>query len=368
MRERVDAVVVGAGVVGLAIARALALRDREVLVLESAERIGSGISSRNSEVIHAGIYYPRNSLKARLCVGGKTALYEYCRDRGIPHKRCGKLVVAVSDDEKALLTEIGERAENNGVYDLERLTSAEVSDLEPEIVSVSGLLSPSTGIVDGHALMLSLQGEIGDSGGYVVPGTGAAAVKRSGGRHTVVTNEPDGMELAANLVVIAAGLHSQELAMHVEGFTKALIPPAFICKGNYFVLGGARPFSRLIYPVPDRHSLGIHATIDLQGSVRFGPDTEWIEHEDYEVDPSRADRFYRAIRRYYPGLEDDTLSPGYAGIRPKIAGPDGAGQDFRILGPADHGIPGLAVLFGIESPGLTACLAIGEYTAGLLSG
>jgi len=365
-RERVDAVVVGAGVVGLAAARSLARRKREVVVLEAAERIGSGVSSRNSEVIHAGIYYPRNSLKARLCVQGKAMLYEYCASHGVAHDRCGKLIVAGSEQEKALLSDLKERAAVNGVDDLEWLAPAEVAGLEPEIQCVSALLSPSTGIVDAHALMLSLTGEIEDAGGHVVTATRVTGVAHAGGLLTVATESSGDMELIADRLVVAAGLSSQQLAPHIDGFPPGLIPPLYLCKGNYFILTGVKPFSRLIYPVPDRHSLGVHATIDLEGSVRFGPDTEWIDHEDYKVDPSRADCFYDAIRKYYPGLPDGSLAPGYAGVRPKTSGPAGGGQDFDIQGPDRHGITGLAVLFGIESPGLTSCLAIGEYIAELL--
>jgi L-2-hydroxyglutarate oxidase LhgO len=245
------------------------------------------------------------------------------------------------------------------------LTPAEVSALEPEVSSVAALLSPSSGIVDAHALMLSLVGEIENAGGTVALRTGASSVRRRGGRHAVITED---VELESDLVVIAAGLHSHDLAARVEGFPDALVPPAYLCKGNYFVLGGPRPFSRLIYPVPDQHSLGIHATLDLQGAVRFGPDVEWVDREDYDVDPHRSGRFCRAIRRYYPAIQETALSPGYAGIRPKIVGPGGTAQDFRIIGAAEHGISGLVALFGIESPGLTACLSIGEYTAGLLLG
>ncbi len=366
VREKVDTVVVGAGVVGLAIARALAHRDHEVVVLESAAQIGSGISSRNSEVIHAGIYYPRNTLKARLCVDGKHALYAYCADYGIPHERCGKLIVAVSEDEKEFLAGMQDRARNNGVDDLRVLTRAEVSAMEPEIECAAALLSPSTGIVDGHALMLSLTGDIENAAGSVIPATAVTGIQPVDGGLIVFTDESLDMELAANLVVIAAGLGSWKMAAHTEGFPGKLIPPKYYCKGSYFVLHGARPFSRLIYPVPEKHGLGIHATLDLNGSVRFGPDTEWVENEDYHVDASRAEVFYRAIRRYYPGVGDDRLSPGYAGIRPKTSGPAGGGQDFQILGPRAHGIPGLVALFGIESPGLTSCLSIAAYTTELL--
>ncbi len=365
-REKVDTVVIGAGVVGLAIARALALRDHEVVVLESAVQIGSGISSRNSEVIHAGIYYPRNTLKARLCVDGKHALYAYCADYGIPHERCGKLIVAVSQDEKEFLAGMQDRARNNGVDDLRVLTRAEVSAMEPEIECAAALLSPSTGIVDGHALMLSLTGDIENAAGSVIPATAVTGIQPVDGGLIVFTDESLDMELAANLVVIAAGLGSWKMAAHTEGFPGKLIPPKYYCKGSYFVLQGARPFSRLIYPVPEKHGLGIHATLDLNKLVRFGPDTEWVENEDYQVDTSRAEVFYRAIRRYYPGLGDDRLSPGYAGIRPKTSGPTGEGQDFQILGPHAHGIPGLVALFGIESPGLTSCLSIAAYTTELL--
>lgn len=366
VREKVDAVVVGAGVVGLATARSLAARKYGVVVLESAGQMGSGISSRNSEVIHAGIYYARNSLKARLCVEGKEALYEYCRSHGVPHRRCGKFIVAASQPEAEQLGGIEQKAIANGVDDLEWLTPAEVSAIESDVRCVSALLSPSTGIVDAHALMLSLMGNVQNAGGYVVMGTNVTGIGRHGDMLTVATDAAGDMELETRLVVVAAGLSSQSLALRIDGFPRELIPPAYLCKGVYFFLAGGKPFSRLIYPVPGRHSLGVHATLDLQGSVRFGPDTEWVDREDYQVDPSRSDRFYSAIRKYYPALADDSLLPGYAGIRPKTAGPSEAAQDFQIIGPAVHGIPGLVTLFGIESPGLTSCLAIGDYTADLL--
>lgn len=361
--EKVDAVVIGAGVVGLAIARSLVRRNREIIVLEAADNIGTGVSARNSEVIHAGIYYPRYSLKARLCQQGNEMLYQYCEDYGVPHKRCGKLIVATSEPDKESLVAIARGASKNGVTDLERLSPERVFELEPEIECTGALLSPSTGIIDSHALMLSFQGEVENGGGVVALNSKVTRLTPAKNGISIVTNKSGDMVLEAKRVVIAAGLESHSVAAGTRGFPRQLIPALFYCKGNYFALGGARPFSRLIYPVPEKHGLGIHATIDMQGAVRFGPDTQWIDHEDFHVDPSRVARFYESIRRYYPGLPEGGLYPDYAGIRPKTSGLEGARQDFQVLGPATHGIPGLVALFGIESPGLTSCLAIAEHVS-----
>lgn len=364
--EKVDAVVIGAGVVGLAVARALVHQNREVIVLEAADCIGGGISSRNSEVIHAGIYYPRDSLKARLCRIGKRTLYQYCADYRVPHKRCGKLIVAVSDSEKSALSQIQNRALDNGVDDLEWLAPARVSELEPEIECVGALLSPSTGIIDSHALMLSLQGEVEAGGGVVALKSQVSQLSPAENGITITCGSSGDMVLLANSVVIAAGLGAQAVANNTHGFGRSQIPPLYFCKGNYFGLNGIRPFSTLIYPIPEGHGLGIHATIDLHGSVRFGPDSQWVDQEEYGVDPSRAAKFYEAIRGYYPGLPDGGLSPAYAGIRPKTVSEAGPRQDFQVLGPDVHNLPGLVALFGIESPGLTASLAIANYVCQLL--
>jgi L-2-hydroxyglutarate oxidase LhgO len=363
--ERVDCVVVGAGVVGIAVARALALAGRDVLVLESAEAIGTGTSSRNSEVIHAGIYYAANSAMARLCVRGKQQLYAFCAERGVPHRACGKLIVATTVDDSAQLDTILARAAANGVADLRPLSAAEAIALEPNLSCTSALLSPSTGIVDSHAFMLAMQGEAEAAGAVFVfhsPVRGGSATD-DGIVLDVSGAEP--MTLAARLVVNSAGLSAPALARGIAGMPADRVPTEYYAKGSYFTLAGRSPFSRLIYPVPVAGGLGVHLTIDLGGQARFGPDVEWVETPDYTVDPRRADVFYDAVRKYWPALPDGALQPGYAGIRPKIVPPHVAKQDFLIQGPAGHGVPGLINLFGIESPGLTASLAIGEEVAAL---
>ncbi|RJT42553.1 NAD(P)/FAD-dependent oxidoreductase [Mesorhizobium waimense] len=364
----VDCVVAGAGVVGLAIARALALSGREVLVVEKAADIGTGTSSRNSEVIHAGIYYAPGSLKARLCVEGRERLYAYCRERNIGHARTGKLIVAVEAAQLDRLQTIRANAQRSGVDDLELLTHVEAEGLEPQLNCAGALLSPSTGIVDSHALMLSLRGDAEAAGAsFAFLTTVAAAVVEADGvqiRTLDASGEP--FELKAGAFVNAAGLDAQALAGRIEGFPQGLIPQQWLARGNYFALSGRSPFSRLIYPVPVDGGLGVHLTLDLGGSARFGPDVEWIDHVDYTVDPGRADSFYGEIRRYWPGLADDALLPAYAGVRPKLSGPGQPAADFVLQGPADHGAGGIVNLFGIESPGLTASLAIAEYVFGLL--
>ncbi|WP_370688749.1 NAD(P)/FAD-dependent oxidoreductase [Roseomonas sp. GC11] len=361
-----ECIVVGAGVVGLAVARALALAGREVLVLEAADAIGTETSSRNSEVIHAGIYYPRDSLMARFCVEGKQRLYAYCAGRGVPHARCGKLIVATDAEEAGRLAAIQARAAANGVPDLTLLSTAEALALEPALHCTAALLSPSTGIIDSHAYMLALQGDAENAGALFAfnsPVEGGRLLPEGGAELRVGGAEPT--TLRARLLINAAGLHAPRLAAALEGMPPAHIPPAYYAKGNYFTLAGRSPFSRLIYPVPVPGGLGTHLTIDLGGQARFGPDVEWVERLDYEVDPRRGDSFYAAIRRYWPGLPEGALQPGYSGIRPKIVAPGQPGQDFRIDGPAAHGQKGLIHLFGIESPGLTASLALAAHVAGL---
>jgi L-2-hydroxyglutarate oxidase LhgO len=366
--ERVDAVVVGAGVVGLAAARALALAGREVIVLEAAEGIGTETSSRNSEVIHAGIYYPPGSLKARLCVAGKHALYRYCEEHGVPHRRCGKLLVATDDRQLGKLRAIRGQAEENGVTDLRLLSADEARALEPELRCVAAYLSPSTGIVDSHAFMLALQGDAEAAGAMIAFKT---PLERGRVREHGIMLETGGaepMQVLARTVVNAAGLHAQRVAASISGLAHAFVPPTYYAKGNYYSLIGRSPFSRLVYPMPNEAGLGVHITIDLGGQARFGPDVEWIERIDYDVDPRRADGFYAAIRDYWPGLRDGQLAPGYAGIRPKIVGPSEKAADFVVSGPRDHGIPGLVNLFGIESPGLTAALALADEVRELVRG
>lgn len=368
--DQVDTVVVGAGVVGLAVARALAGKGCEVLVLEAAGAIGTSTSSRNSEVIHAGIYYATGSLKATLCVHGKELLYAYCAERGIAHRRCGKLIVATSEAELSTLQVIRERASANGVDDLVLLTREEAQELEPALDCVAALLSPSTGIVDSHALMLSLLGDVEQAGGLLALNSELAEVRFGTGKDglpTVLTMA-DGTELAARRLVNAAGLQAPALARRFAGLDARHVPHAWFAKGNYFTLAGKAPFSRLIYPVPEAGGLGVHLTLDLGGQAKFGPDVQWVEAvDDLRVDPARGEAFYAEVRRYWPGLADGALQAGYAGMRPKISGPGEPAADFVIQGPRGHGVPGLVNLFGIESPGLTSCLAIGERVAACLA-
>ena len=363
--EQIDCVVIGAGVVGLAVARALALQGREVMVLEAADAIGTGTSSRNSEVIHAGIYYPQGSLKARLCVLGRQLLYAYCAERGISHSRCGKLIVATSDTQAGQLRAILAKAAANGVTDLVLLTREEAQRMEPRLECVAALHSPSTGIVDSHGLMLALQGDLENTGGLVVLNSAIAHARCVHG--AIILEANDGTELRARSVVNAAGLQAQALAQRFDGLPAQCVPPSFYAKGNYFTLSGRSPFSRLIYPVPEAAGLGVHLTLDLGGQAKFGPDVQWVDSpDDLVVDAARGDAFYAEVRKYWPGLQDGTLIPGYAGIRPKIQAPHEAASDFLIHGPADHGVPGLVNLFGIESPGLTSSLAIGAYVGEML--
>ena len=364
--DQVDCVVIGAGVVGLAVARALALAGREVMVLEAADAIGTGTSSRNSEVIHAGIYYPPGSLKARLCVQGKAQLYGYCAERGVGHQRCGKLVVATSEAQVARLAGIVAKASANGVNDLVLLSRDEALALEPHLSCVAAVHSPSTGIVDSHALMLALQGDLENAGGLVVLNTALAQAEWA--KEAINLVAIDGTQLQAKTVVNAAGLNAVALARRFAGLDPALIPPAYFAKGNYFTLAGRSVFNRLIYPVPEAAGLGVHLTVDLGGQAKFGPDVQWVESmDDLVVDPTRGDAFYAEVRKYWPALKDGALNPGYAGIRPKINSRLEVARDFMIQGPADHGVAGLVNLFGIESPGLTSSLAIGDYVASLLS-
>ncbi len=363
--DRVECVVVGAGVVGLAIARRLAQAGLEVVVLEAAEGIGTVTSSRNSEVIHAGIYYPAASLMARMCVAGKHALYDYCRGHGIPHRNCGKLIVATTGSETEKLQSIKAHAEANGVLDMEVLSGEAARELEPALNCDAALLSPSTGIVDSHAFMLALRGDAEAAGAayaFHAPLLRARAV--AGGIELDVGGDAP-MSLECRLLVNAAGLGATAVARGIDGMPIELIPPAYLAKGNYFSCSARAPFSRLIYPVPEPGGLGVHLTLDLAGQARFGPDVEWVDTIDYAVDPARAERFYPAIRRYWPDLPDGALMPSYSGIRPKIVPPAVAKQDFLIQGPRDHGVTGLINLFGIESPGLTSSLAIAAHVGEL---
>jgi L-2-hydroxyglutarate oxidase LhgO len=366
--ESVDCVVVGAGVVGLACARALALAGREVIVIDGADHIGSGTSSRNSEVVHAGIYYPQGSLKARLCVAGREALYAYAASRGVEARAIGKLIVATNADQIATLHALRDSAARNGVA-LDLIGKAEAAALEPQVRCEAALWSPRSGIVDSHALMLAYQGDLEAHGGMVALSTPILRGSVTGDGIVIETGGPEPMTLACRTLVNAAGLHAPELARSIAGFPIERVPRDHLAKGTYFSLVGVRqPFRHLVYPVPEPGGLGIHATLDLGGQVRFGPDVQWIDRIDYAVDDSRRPAFERAIRTYWPGLPDGALEPSYAGIRPKISGPGEPAADFMIQGPADHGVPGLVNLFGIESPGLTASLAIADHVAATLQG
>lgn len=368
--EHVDCSVVGAGIVGLAIARALALRGREVLILEQHGAIGSETSARNSEVLHAGLYYPSGSLKARLCVDGRRQLVDYLAARALPHRLCGKLLVARGEAQRAALERLHAQALANGVAGLNRLDGAGARALEPALRCDAALLSPATGIVDTHALMLSLLGDAENAGATLAlrSRVRAGRVRDHGIELLVQASEgTEPLHLTSRSVVNAAGLHAQALARALAGLAPAQVPARLLAKGNYFTLRGKSPFSRLVYPMPDAAGLGVHLTLDLAGQARFGPDVEWVDTLDYRVDPARAARFADAIRGWWPELDAADLQPGYAGIRPKLAGPGAAPADFRIDGPARHGVPGLVNLFGIESPGLTASLAIGEHVAQLLA-
>lgn len=365
--ERMDCAVIGAGVVGLAVARELALAGREVIVLEAEDAIGTHTSSRNSEVIHAGLYYPRGSFKARFCVAGKQLLYRYCAERGIPHRNIGKVVVAVTDEETATLCGYIDKAAANGVTDLRWLSREELRELEPEVECVGGFLSPSTGIVDSHALMLAYQGDAENAGAVVVFKSPVRAGEVTGDGILLEVGGAEPMSLLCRTVVNCGGLFAQNVARAIRGVPPESIPPQYFAKAHYYTLSGRPPFRRLVYPVASHAHLGVHVTIDLAGQVKFGPDVTWVDGVDYAFDTAREPLFYEAIRKYYPGLKQGQLQPGYTGIRPKVSGPSEPAADFVIRGPADHGVPGLVNLYGIESPGLTASLAIAGHVAGLLN-
>lgn len=363
---------IGAGVIGLAVAKFLAESGREVLVLEKHDAIGRETSARNSEVIHAGIYYPTGSLKAQLCVQGKQALYAYCEEREIPHQRIQKLIVATAEEQKAALETLMITAQANGVDDIRWISEAEVSDMEPVVKSVGGLLSPSTGIIDSHSLMLNLQGDLENAGGTIAFLSRALRGKvDTGGFELSIDANGDKFQLASNELVNCGGLWAQEFVLGLSGLDAGKVPPRHLCKGHYFTLSGRNPFSHLVYPAPAAAGLGIHVTLDIGGQVRFGPDTEWLDSEtddiDYAVDPSRAGQFAAAIQRYYPDLDPLDLVPAYAGVRPKIQAEGEQPQDFMIQGPGEHGVRGLVNLFGIESPGLTSSLAIGALVVQILN-
>jgi L-2-hydroxyglutarate oxidase LhgO len=365
--DSVEIVVIGAGVIGLAVARALAMRGREVLILEAAESFGTGISSRHSEVIHAGIYYPRGSLKAQMCVTGRHRLYDFCERFAVPHRRCGKLIVATSDDQILDLKAIHAVATGNGVQ-LEWLDAAQAREKEPEVACVGALFSPATGIIDSHTYMLALLGDAERHNAAIVYRSRVASMWLESSAVLLAINDDSRPTLRAHTVINCAGLHSTQVAGTIEGFPANHIPRAYFARGHYFGLAGRTSFRHLVYPIPEPGGLGVHLTLDLANQARFGPDVEWIEQLDYGVDIGRAERFYAAIRRFWPKLADGQLIPAYAGIRPKITGPGEPAADFRIDGPGQHGIPNVINLFGIESPGLTSSLAIGEHVADLAHG
>lgn len=364
----IDTVVVGAGVIGLACADALARAGREVVVVEADSRYGSGISSRNSEVIHSGIYYAPGSDKARLCVDGRRRLYEFCAEHGVPYRPCGKLVVATKQAQRAELEQLQARGVLHGVEGMRLLERGEAQRLEPHLTCVAALLSESTGIVDSHALMTALLGRAQQHGASLALRTrfDSAAMTADGAFEVRLSDTGGATHVIARRLVIAAGLTAPSAAARIEGFPVQRLPAERYAKGNYFALAGRAPFSRLVYPVPEKDGLGVHLTLDLAGRARFGPDVEWIGAPDYTVSTERLPDFYRAIRTYWSGLADGQLRPDYAGVRPKIYAPDQPAADFDIAGPAEHGLAGLVCLFGIESPGLTAALAIGEVVAAQL--
>jgi len=367
--ETIDAVVIGAGVVGLAAGRQLAFAGLEVLVLERHRRAGEETSSRNSGVIHSGIYYPAGSRKADLCVRGRKLLYPYCDKHGVAYQRCGKIIVAGNSQSDGLRT-LFERGVTNGVDDLQWLSSAEVSRLEPLVSCGAGLLSPSTGVVDVHELMTAYEGDLQAAGGAVVFDSElqTATVDADGMFTLSVVSGGEEMEIRTRRLVNSAGLGAVEMLRKIQGYPAERLRKSYFAKGCYFTCQGAKPFKHLVYPMPSEAGLGVHATLDLDGSTRFGPDVEWVDNIDYHVDPRRADSFYAAIREYWPGLADGSLQPGYAGIRPKIVGPEAKAADFVIEGPREHKIPGLVNLLGIESPGLTSSLAIAEDVEAVFRG
>lgn len=354
----IDAIVIGAGVIGLATARDLAQSGLSVIVLERADAIGTGTSSRNSEVIHAGLYYPQASLKARFCVEGRRMLYDFCESHGVAHRRCGKLIVATTASEIDILEELKAKGARNGCDDLDIISGSEAIRLEPSLSCVAALLSPSTGIIDSHGYMLALRGDAEEAGAAIAFMSPFESAQATAAGFEVSVGGAEPMTLTCRMLINAAGLQASETGAGIDALSADFVPVTRYAKGNYFMLSGRPPFSHLIYPAPHTHGLGVHLTLDLGGQARFGPDVEWVDKIAYEVDPRRADGFAEAIRRYWPGLPDDALTPGYSGIRPKIGDPGDPAADFRIDGPERHGVSGLINLFGIESPGLTSSLAI----------
>lgn len=361
--ERIDAAVVGAGVVGLAVARELACSGRSVIVLEKEAAIGTGVSSRSSEVIHAGIHYPHGSLKERLCIAGKRLLYAYCERHGVAHRRIGKLTVATDEADVARLRRLADHAREAGAdEELQWLDGDGARALEPGLACIAAVHTPSSGIVDSHALMLSLLGEAQDHGAVLARATPVTRAMRTANGWRV---ESGSDAIACDLLVNAAGLDAQAIAARIDGLDPACVPALHLAKGTYFACAGKAPFARLIYPLPVAGGLGVHLTLDLAGQARLGPDVEWTQARNYAPDPGKAGAFADAARQFWPGLDAGRLSPAYAAIRPKLSGPGEAAADFRVDGPNVHGMPGLINLFGIESPGLTACLALAAHVAAL---
>jgi len=359
--------VVGAGIVGLAIAREAALAGHDVIVADAEPHIGSGTSSRNSEVIHAGLYYPTGSLRARHCARSRRMLYDFCASHGVPHRKLGKLVVVGRDADVAVLEKIFAQATQNGVEGLRMLDGADAIRMEPALSCVAAFHSPETGIIDSHRYMLALQGDIEDAGGVLALNTPVERLTPTPAGWEVRFGGAEPGSLAVDAVVNSAGHGAQTLARATAGYAAERVPRLVLAKGNYFSYTGRAAFSRLIYPAPVPGGLGIHVTLDLAGRMRFGPDVQWIDAYDFNVDPARAATFYPAIRTYWPGLPDGTLVPDYAGIRPKLTGQGEPAADFMIDGPADHGLPRLVHLFGIESPGLTASLSLAQEVVGKLA-
>jgi L-2-hydroxyglutarate oxidase LhgO len=361
MKEKTGAVVIGAGVVGLACARALALRGIETVILEANAAIGMETSSRNSEVIHAGLYYAPGSLKARLCVEGNRLLYAFCDAHHVAHRRCGKLIVATAPEQEEKLAALKSQSAQNGVSDLQLLSAAQLATLEPQLSATSALLSPSTGIVDSHGLMLALLGEAEAHGASLALKSPLLRGEARGSGFLLEVGGEEPMQLEAGIVINSAGLHAAKVAATLAGLAARHVPALHYARGNYYALAGGAPFAHLVYPLPEPGGLGVHLTLDLGGQARFGPDVEWVDAIDYTVDPRRADAFYAEVRRYWPALPDGALQPAYSGIRPKLTGPDEPAADFLVQAEAMHGVPGLINLFGIESPGLTASLALAEH-------
>jgi L-2-hydroxyglutarate oxidase LhgO len=364
--EKLDVAIIGAGVIGLAIGRAFALAGREVTIIEAKRDFGTGVSSRSSEVIHAGIYYPQNTLKAEFCVRGKALLYHYCREQQINHSRIGKLIVATEKKELAVLRNYREQATKNGVDDLQLIGGQELREMEPEVEALAGVLSPSTGIVDTHQLMLSFLTDISQCNGTIVFNSSLTAGRLTSSGPIIELDGDNNSQYSCQLLINAAGLDAQSVARKL-GLQESLIPPLYYAKGYYFSLTGTAPFNRLIYPVANNAGLGIHATLDLTGQLRFGPDIQWIKKVDFTFDEERRTQFEQAIKRYYPGLDKSRLAPGYAGIRPKLVGPREAAADFLLQTEQEHHSPGLINLFGIESPGLTSSMALAAHLVNNIS-